>query len=86
MTRGPRPSRAHRSLGHVLCRGLLEKGNGGTGGAGSSDLLTLTFPDFGSLTRGPAYGGPHLSVTQSQSPLSQRIPFRDRSSAHLGLD
>jgi hypothetical protein len=45
-------------------------------GAGSSNLHTLTFPDFVSLTGGPAYGGPHLSVAQSQGPLSQRIPFQ----------
>jgi hypothetical protein len=44
-------------------------------GAGSSNFSTLTFPDFVSLTGGPSYGGPHLSVTQSQSRLSQRIPF-----------
>jgi hypothetical protein len=39
-------------------------------------LRTLTFLDFESLTSGPAYGRPHLSVTQSQVRLSQRIPFR----------
>jgi hypothetical protein len=48
-------------------------------GAGSSNLRTLTFPDFVSLIGGPSYGGPHLSVTQSQGRLSQRIPFRSRA-------
>jgi hypothetical protein len=40
-------------------------------GAGSSNLHTLTFPDFVSLTCGPASDGPHLPVTQSQGRLSR---------------
>jgi hypothetical protein len=49
--------------------------DGGGAGVGSSNLHILTFPNIGSLTGGPAYDGPDLSVIQSQTRLSQTIPF-----------
>jgi hypothetical protein len=43
-------------------------------------LLPWLFLTLGHWHVGPAWGGPHLSVTQSQATLSQRISFHSKRS------